>query len=154
MNGETVLVVDVILGKDKTQLVLTENAIWIPKERSSSMGEVPDLPGMMLGTFLNSRKLKTVDREAIDAKDLLSNCSDPQELQRKLISVATCTPYSSILRCFLARPGRFRRPKLAFDTFEETSRRVISHEFRIAEDVVDDLENWLFDLIPDRLEVH
>jgi hypothetical protein len=154
MNGDTFLVVDVIQGREKTQLVLTENAIWIPKERSSSMGNVPDFTGMMLGTLLDSGKFKTIDREAINIEDIIDNCRNPQELYRNLFLVAKCIPYSSLLRCFLARPGRFRRSKLAFDTFEEASRKVISHEFRIKDEMVEDLEKWLSSLIPDRLEVH
>jgi len=153
MEREEVTVVDVAEGEGN-QILFTQQGVWIPKDNPSVMKRVPDLAGIMLGATLNRRKSSVSELQKVDMDEIISESNEPWELERRLRSIAVNVPYTSIIRCYLARAGRLSRPKLAFDYFDERSLSVVTCEFKISEDSVTDLEGVLGDLISDRLEVH
>ena len=146
-------VVDVV-SKDGTQLLLTQQGIWMPRKRTATMGDVPDLTHIMLGSALDKRKTSGEDSRSVDMGEILSQSDEIWDLERKLRPLASNVPYTSVIRCYLAHSGRFRRAKFAFDYFDERSLSIVTCEFRITPEGAGQLEKTLVELIPDRLEVH
>jgi hypothetical protein len=126
----------------------------MPKRNSPGAKNVPDLTGIMLGSTLNKRRFRVEGRQQVDINDLVSQSDEMWDLERKLRLTCVNIPYTSVMRCFLARPGRFSKSKLAFDYFDERSLSLVTCEFRITPEGVEKLEGLLGELIPDRLEVH
>ena len=150
--AEEHLIVEVRTGKGRSMILLTNEGIWIPTPDRLRARAAPDLAKMMLGSALGPKRETTKIGDA-DLGEIIEQ-TDPREAKRRLESVATKVPYSMILRCYLARAGRYRRPKLAFESFDERSGGVVSREFRLAPECVDGIEKMLSSLIPDRLEIH
>jgi len=149
-----VLRVDARSGRGTTQLVFTEQSICFTEAGSSGMEDVPDMLGMMLGTLLDSRK---------GAREKLPSSEASTPLERKKESRSPDgapgprtieVPYTSIVRSYLARPGRLRRAKLAFDSYDQRRGKVTSREFLLCPGDAARVERLLSSLIPDRLEVH
>ncbi len=149
-----VLCIRLLSKKRDAHIVLTEQGIWIPERRRSQMEDVPDLMGVMLGSAIDSRRRGEDVATDVDICSLVTECEDPHEIERRLMPHAIHIPYSAIIRCYLARPGRFSRSKFAFDSFDKRLGKVVSKEFRICADDVEDLERMLSSVISDRLEVH
>jgi hypothetical protein len=153
MDEGEYIVVDVVQGAG-TSILLTQQGIWIPKPRSSEMKDVPDLTQTMLGSALDKRKIQEGYSQKIDMEEIITQSEEIWDLERKLRSLASNIPYTSIIRCYLRRPGRFKRTKFAFDYFDEKSLSIVTCEFRVTPEGVERLEETLSGLIPDRLEVH
>ncbi|MBU7004679.1 MAG: hypothetical protein HXS50_03875 [Theionarchaea archaeon] len=153
MDEEDVAIIDVVEGEG-TQILFTQQGIWMPRRRVPGTESVPDLTRIMLGSTLDKRRSKVEGLQQIDMYDLVSQSDEMWDLEHRLRPTTINIPYTSVIRCFLARPGRFSRSKLAFDYFDERSLSVVTCEFRITPEGVGKLEGLLGNLIPDRLEVH
>jgi hypothetical protein len=154
MADQECLVVSVVTGGGKREILLTSEGIWIPTGPDAAGEDAPSLTRMMLGsTLVGGRGQKTEIGEA-DLGAILREDLRPREMKRRLESIATQVPYSMVVRCYLARPGRLKRPKLAFESFERRATVIVSREFIVDPGCMEALEEMLSSLIPDRLEVH
>jgi len=106
MDEGEVAIIDVVEGEGK-QILLTQQGIWMPRKRSYGVEDVPDLTSIMLGSSLNRMRSGTEGLQNINLGELLAQSDDVWDLERKLRLAAVNIPYTSVIRCFLARPGRF-----------------------------------------------
>jgi hypothetical protein len=150
-EGSGVTCIRLVSGKGESSIVLSSDGIWVPERPRS---EVPDFMGLMIGTALDSRWREEGMSSEADLGGLIEGCRDPREIERRLVPHATKVPYSYITRAFLARPGRFRRAKLAFDSFDSHQGRVFSRQFRVLPEDFSRLEEVLSSVLTDRLEKH
>ena len=154
MADQDCLLVGVLTGGGRREILLTGEGIWIPTKEDSGGGEAPSLTKMLLGsTLVGGRGEKSEIGEA-DLGQIVQEELCPEERRRRLESVATQVPYSMVLRCYLARRGRLRRAKLAFESFSPATAGIVSWEFLVDPGCMEGLQKKLSLLIPDRLEVH
>lgn len=138
-----------------TELVFTEQSLRFTEARPSGMEDVPDMLGLMLGTVLDSRKgTQGKFGSATASSDGVNRGRGPTQPEESIGSRAVEVPYTSIIRLYLARPGRLRRSKLAFDSYDQRHGKVASREFVLDSGDAAKVETLLSSLIPDRLEVH
>ncbi len=154
MADQDIVLVGVVTGEGRREILLTGEGIWIPTKRGSGKERAPSLAKMMLGSSLVGGKAEKTEIGDADLGAIVQEDLHPEEMKRRLESVATKVPYSMVVRCYLARPGRLRRGKLAFECFDRRTASIVSKEFMVAPDCVGGLEEKLSSLIPDRLEVH
>lgn len=143
-----------LAGYECMHLMLGDRGVWVPGSAKEGAPGVPGLGSMLLGSSLARGGEEEDLSGEKDLREVASGCEDPRELETRLKRNATLVAYSSIVRCFLARPRGIRRAKLAFDFFDHRSSKVKSMEFRVDPESYDELEEELRRVIPDRLEIH
>jgi hypothetical protein len=154
MADQECLVVSVVTGRGRREILLTGEGIWIPTNPDSGGEEAPNLTKMMIGSTLVGGKGEKTELGEADLGSIVREHLGPDEMRRRLEAVATHVPFSMVLRCYLARPGRLRRAKLAFESFSRRTAGIVSREFLVDPDCMEALEEKLSSLIPDRLEIH
>jgi len=152
---DRVLRVNAQAARGPTEMIFTEQSVSFTEARTSGMEDVPDMLGIMLGTALDSRKrARGKFGSSIDLPRRTHPTEEPPSPDEGLGSYTIEVPYTSIIRCYVARPGRFRRAKLAFDCYDPRRGKVASREFLLDPREAAEVEGLLSSLIPDRLEVH
>jgi len=141
-------------GGGIVEMLFTENSLCIREAARRGMDDVPDLVGMFLGTAIDPRKggkggfFEPGGSTDIVLGDSLAGTDGTPEIR------VTQVPYACILRSFLARPGRFRHAKFAFDCYDQRRGKVTSREFLLDASDAARVEMLLSSVMPDRLEIH
>jgi hypothetical protein len=154
MADQECFVVSVLTGRGRREILLTREGIWIPTNPDSGGEDAPSLARMMLGSTLVGGKRERTEIGEVDLASIVEEDLSPEARRRRLESVATQVPYSMVVRCYLARPGKLRRAKLAFESFERRTTGIVSWEVLVDPDCVEALVERLSSLMPDRLEIH
>ena len=143
------MVIDVSTKDSLTQLVVTDDAIWVPNQRPYGAKDAPGLVEMLLGSSL-ARKHESESTQRLLQTHL--DRMDPAELERALYRVARPVPFSSVMSCWLTKGRWVARPSFGFRFFDHRRRAIGSMGFTIRREDLPRLARRLLRTIPDRFE--
>ncbi len=139
---------------ESIHIVLTRQGIWLPRGKGDRLKRLPGMLTMLFGSSAIKKGTNEDIQECVDPRQLMNSCDGEREARVKLRRHARLIPYTSIIRCFLAKPGRISMGKLAFEFFDSNTSQRISKEFTIEDENFSEIKGRLRSSIPDRLEIH
>ena len=144
-----ILVIGVSTRSGETQILVGEDAIWVPRKRSYGARDAPGLLEMLLDSSLAHRHVQASTERLTDIQ---FNSAVGSELQRALPRVARPVPFTSIVNCWLSKGRWIVKPSFGFRFFDQRKRALGSMSFTIASRDVAKLARRLSETIPDRFE--